>query len=329
MNFFIKKTKLILFFLAVIFANGALAQSGANSTGSFADAIDDILPAAVSISTTGEVVNGSGFIISSDGYIVTNNHVVENSGDITVTLNDGTKYKPKIIGVDQNSDIAVLKINANKNLVAVKFGDSAKMRIGDWMIVIGNPYGLGLSASAGILSALNRGINNGQSNDYFQTDAAINKGSSGGPVFNVKGELIGISTALFSPSGGSVGISFIYPSSLALPIITQIKDQGKVTHGWIGISIQELSDEMASALKIQKSKGAFVTDVTKDGPAEKAGIKPSDIIVKFGEQEIADIKTLPQLVSQTAINKNVAVTVLRRGKIRVMNVKVLRNPSDL
>jgi len=326
MIFLIKKTKLSLFFLLFLVISKV---SSAQNMNGFADIIDDILPAAVSISTSGEVANGSGFIVSNDGYIVTNNHVIENSGEISITLHDGTKYKPKIIGVDQNSDIAVLKINTNKNLTTVKFGDSAKMRIGDLMIVIGNPYGLGLSASTGILSALNRGINNGQSNDYFQTDAAINKGSSGGPVFNTKGELIGISTALFSPSGGSVGISFVYPSSLALPIIAQIKDQGRVTHAWIGISIQELSDEMSAALRIQKSKGAFVTDVTKEGPAEKAGIKPADIIVKFGDQEIMDIKTLPQLVSQTAINKNIAVTVLRRGKIRIMNVKVLRNPSDM
>ncbi len=299
-----------------------------NQNDGFADIVEDLLPATVNITTSGAIANGSGFIFSNDGYIVTNNHVIENSGDITVTLWDGSKFKPKIIGIDKKSDIAVLKINAPRLLSFVKFGDSSKTRIGDWVIIVGNPYGFGGSVSVGILSARDRSINNGQGNDFLQTDAAINKGSSGGPLFNSKGELIGISTALFSPSGGSVGISFAYPSSLAWPIIKQLKEQGEVSRGWIGVSVQNLSDEMASSLAIAKTKGAFVTDIVKDGPADRAGIIASDILVKFDDREIIDMKTLPQIVSQTPINKTVSITLLRRGKPKVVSLKIIKAPSD-
>lgn len=329
MRNFIKILFLFLIFGSqTVFAKAPIETSRSIANNGFADIIQNLLPATVSITTSGEISNGSGFIITTDGYIVTNNHVIENSGEITVMTDDGTKYKPKIVGVDQKSDIAVLKIIPNKILTPVKFGDSNKVRVGDWIIIVGNPYGFGGSVSVGILSAKDRSINNGQGSDFFQTDAAINKGSSGGPVFDAKGELIAISTALFSPSGGSVGISFAYPSSLALPIIKQLKEQGEVTRGWIGVSVQNISEEMAASLGIPKSRGAFITDVSKDGPAEKAGIIPSDIIIKFGDQEVVDMKTLPVIVSQMPINKNIPVTVLRRGKVRVLNVKVARSPDD-
>lgn len=323
----------ILFLFLIFAAQNALAKSSyeiaqAPGNNGFSDVVENLLPATVSITTSGEISNGSGFIISSDGYVVTNNHVIENSGEITIETNDGLKYKPKIVGVDKKSDIAVLKINPNKNLTAVKFGDSNKVRVGDWIIIVGNPYGFAGSVSVGILSAKDRSINNGQGNDFLQTDAAINKGSSGGPVFNTKGELIAISTALFSPSGGSVGISFAYPSNLAWPVIKQLRDQGEVTRGWIGVSVQNISEEMAVSLGIPKSRGAFITDVSKDGPAEKAGLIASDIIVKFADQDVYDMKALPMIVSQLPINKSVPVTILRRGKARIFSVKVARAPED-
>jgi len=295
----------------------------------FADIVENLLPTAVNISTTQEFSNnGTGFIISAEGHIATNNHVIEDANDITITLSDGTKYKAKVIGADKKSDLAVIKINAGKSLPFAKFGDSSKARIGDWIIIIGNPYGLGGSVSVGIVSARGRSINGEQDSDFIQTDAAINKGNSGGPMFNIKGEVIGISTALFSPSGGNVGIGFASPASVVAPIIKQLKEQGEVVRGWIGISIQDISDEMAETLAIPKSKGALVTDVTPEGPSDKAGIIASDVIVKIGNQEIIEMKTLPQIISQIQIGKSVGVTILRGGKAKVLSVKIAKMPKN-
>lgn len=265
---------------------------------------------------------GSGFVISKDGLIVTNNHVVDDSDEITVSLNDGAKYKAKLIGVDKKTDLAVIKINPEKELKYVKFGDSTKSRIGDWLIVVGNPYGLGGSVSVGIVSARSRDINNGQSDDFIQTDAAINKGNSGGPLFNMKGEVIGVSTAIFSPSGGNVGIGFATPSSTAQQVVKQLTEQGEVTRGWLGVSVQDITAEIAESMKMDKVKGAFVNEITKDGPADKAGILPTDIITKFDDQEITEMKLLPKTVAKTAVGKTVNVTLLRRGKVKVLKVKV-------
>ena len=299
-----------------------------NSNG-FADIVDDLLPTAVNISTTQEFGNnGTGFIISSDGHIATNNHVIEDATEINVTLSDGSKYKAKVVGADKKSDLAVIKINTGKNLAFAKFGDSNKARIGDWIIIIGNPYGLGGSVSVGIVSARGRSINGETDHDFIQTDAAINKGNSGGPMFNIKGEVIGISTALFSPSGGNVGIGFASPSSVAAPIIKQLKEQGEIVRGWIGISIQDISDEMAQTLAIPKSKGALVTDVTPEGPADKAGIVASDVIIKIGTQEIVEMKTLPQIISQMPLGKSVPITILRNGKAKILSVKVAKMPKS-
>jgi len=297
-------------------------------TNGFADIVEGLLPTAVNISTTQEFGNnGTGFIISSDGHIATNNHVIEDATEINVTLSDGSKYKAKVVGADKKSDLAVIKINATKNLAFAKFGDSSKARIGDWIIIIGNPYGLGGSVSVGIVSARGRSINGESDHDFIQTDAAINKGNSGGPMFNIKGEVIGISTALFSPSGGNVGIGFASPSSVAAPIIKQLKEQGEIVRGWIGISIQDISDEMAETLAIRKSRGALVTDVTPEGPSDKAGIIASDVIVKIGNQEIIEMKTLPHIISQMPIGKNVSLTILRNSKAKILSVKVAKMPK--
>ncbi len=271
---------------------------------------------------------GSGFIISRDGFVVTNSHVIEESSEIIVSLNDGEKYKAKIIGIDKKTDLALLKINVNKELKFVKFGDSTKARIGDWLIVVGNPYDLGGSVSVGIISARARDINNGQSDEFIQTDAAINQGNSGGPMFNSKGEVIGISTIIFSPSGGSVGIGFGIPSTSAIQIIKQLKEQGEVTRGWIGVAVQEVSEEMAESIKMDKAKGAFVVDLTKDGPAEKAGILPTDIILKIDDQEITEMKILPKTVAKYPINKIAKITVLRRDKIKTFNVKIAKMKDE-
>lgn len=271
---------------------------------------------------------GSGFIISKDGYIVTNSHVIEDADEITINLSDGGKYKAKIVGTDKRTDLALLKINAPRELPFVKFGDSDKARIGDWVIIIGNPYGLGGSVSIGIVSARSRDINNGQSDDFIQTDAAINKGNSGGPMFNLKGEVIGISTAIFSPSGGNIGIGFARPSATSSQVIKQLRDQGEVTRGWLGISIQDVTDEIAESMKMDRPRGAFVNEVVKDGPADKAGIVPTDIIIKFDDQEIGEMKTLPKVVSQYPIGKSVKVTVLRRDRIKTFTVKIAKMKEE-
>ncbi len=266
---------------------------------------------------------GSGFLVSKDGFIITNLHVIEGASEITVSLNDGSKYKAKIVGADKKTDLALLKITTNKELRFVKFGDSDKIRIGDWIIIIGNPYGLGGSVSVGIVSARSRDINNGQSDDFIQTDAAINKGNSGGPMFNLKGEVIGISSAIFSPAGGgNIGIGFARPSSVAVQVTKQLKEQGEVTRGWLGVSVQDMTAEIAESMKIDKTKGAFVTEVMKDGPADKAGVVPTDVIIKFDDYDITEMKILPKTVSKYPVGKAAKITILRNGKAKVLNVTV-------
>ncbi len=271
---------------------------------------------------------GSGFVISADGFVVTNSHVVEDADEITVSLNDGAKFKAKMIGIDKKTDLALLKIEANRELKFAKFGDSNKARIGDWIIVIGNPYGLGGSVSVGIVSARSRDINNGQSDEFIQTDAAINKGNSGGPMFNSRGEVIAISTAIFSPSGGSVGIGFGTPSATAMQVVEQLKDKGEVVRGWLGVSVQDVTEDIAESMKMEKPKGAFVIEVSKDSPAEKAGILPTDIITKFNDNEIADMKALPKFVAKYPIGQSAEITVLRQGKVKIFKVKILKVKDD-
>ncbi len=265
---------------------------------------------------------GSGFLISKDGLIVTNHHVIDDANDITVSLHDGVKYKAKVIGIDKKTDIALLKINPNKELKFATFGDSQESRIGEWVIVIGNPYGLGGSVSLGIVSARGRDINNGQNDEFIQTDAAINKGNSGGPMFNTRGEVIGISTAIFSPSGGSVGIGFATPSNTAMQVVKQLREQGEVTRGWIGVSVQDISDEIADSMKLESNKGAFVVEVIKDGPADRAGLLPTDIILKFEDQEIEDMKFLPKAVAKFGVGKIAKLQIWRQGKIKNLKVTI-------
>ena len=265
---------------------------------------------------------GSGFLISQDGLIVTNNHVIEKVSKITVSTNDGQKYQANIIGVDQKTDLALLKINSNKKFNFAKFGDSNKSRIGDWVIVIGNPYGLGSSVSVGIVSARSRNLENIENDELIQTDAAINKGNSGGPMFNVHGEVIGISSAIFSPSGVSVGIGFATPSKKAQKIINELRKNGEVTRGWIGISIQEVTSDIAEIMKIEKLEGAFINEVIDNSPADKAGLLPSDIIVKFNQQQIKQMNDLPKAVSNYKAGEIALITVTRNGQAKTLRIKV-------
>lgn len=265
---------------------------------------------------------GSGFVISEDGYIITNNHVVDGSDSIDIKFNDGTVSRAKIIGIDKKSDIALLKVNTEKKLPFVTFGDSDSIEVGDWVIAIGNPFGLGGTVTAGIISALGRNISDGSNTNFFQTDAAINRGNSGGPMFNTKGDLIGINTAIFSNSGGNIGIGFAIPSKTALPIINQLKETGSVVRGWLGVNIQFVTPAMAEALGLDNANGAYVVGVAEDSPAEKAGIKIDDLIIEFDGHTINDMYLLPRIVSNTKINKKVSIVVLRKTNKKFVRKKL-------
>lgn len=263
---------------------------------------------------------GSGFIIDPKGYIVTNNHVIEGATEIQVILSDKTTLAAKVVGKDTKTDLALLKVETDKTLPSVTFGDSDKARVGDWVIAIGNPFGLGGTVTAGIISARARNINAGPFDDFIQTDASINRGNSGGPLFNLLGEVVGINTAIFSPSGGSVGIGFAVPANLAKPVIDQLKEHGRTFRGWLGVKIQTVTDEIAESLNMKKAKGALVADVTADGPAAKAGLKTGDVILTFDGKTVEEMRYLPRMVAETAIGKAVKITFLRDGKERSSSV---------
>ena len=265
---------------------------------------------------------GSGFIIDPAGYIVTNNHVIADAEEITVSLEDNTQYKAKLIGKDAKTDLAVLKIDAGKKLPYAKFGDSDVSRVGDWVVAIGNPYGLGGTVTAGIISARARDINAGPFDDFLQTDAAINRGNSGGPMFNMQGDVIGINTAIYSPTGGSVGIGFAVPAALAEPIIAQLREGKKIDRGWLGVKIQMVSPEIAESLGMKESKGALVVGVTKGSPAEKAKILSGDVILRFNGKEIDTMRKLPRVVAETHIGTEAEMEVMRNGSIKKLNVTV-------
>jgi serine protease Do len=267
---------------------------------------------------------GSGFVIDPEGIVVTNNHVIADADEVFANFNDGTKLKAEIIGRDTKTDIAVLRIKPEKPLVAVSFGDSDRIRVGDWVMAIGNPFGLGGSLSVGVVSARNRDINSGPYDNFIQTDAAINRGNSGGPLFNMQGEVVGVNTAIISPTGGSIGIGFSIPAKTALAVIGQLREFGETRRGWIGVRIQQIDDQIAETLGIGKARGALIAGVNDGGPAEKAGMKSGDVIVKFDGQEIREMRDLPRAVAATAVNKAVDVVVLRDGKEQTLRITLGR-----
>ncbi|MEC7361111.1 MAG: DegQ family serine endoprotease [Pseudomonadota bacterium] len=325
-----------------------LEAGAADRPESFADQVERLSPAVVNISTT-TIVNGgpnmdmpqvppgspfedffknfgdndrkrrasslgSGFIIDDAGIVVTNFHVIENAEEITVTLSDETVFSAEVLGQDQKTDIAVLKIDpGDTELTAVPFGDSDSLRVGDWVLAIGNPFGLGGTVTAGIVSARGRDIGNGPYDDFIQTDASINRGNSGGPLFNVEGEVIGINTAIFSQTGGSVGIGFAISSNLAKRVTTQLAEYGTTRRGWLGVFIQEVTPDIAESLGLDEATGALVSTVNESSPAQAAGLEPGDVIISFDGKAIEKMRDLPRIVAETEIGATVAVELIRNG----------------
>src|SRR5262245_26719792 len=267
---------------------------------------------------------GSGFIVDAQGIVVTNNSVVADAGEITVILNGGSTIKAELIGTDKKLDLALLKINTDRKLKAVKFGDSDKLRSGDWVVAIGSPFGLGGSVTAGIISAQHREINSGPYDNFLQTDAALNPGNAGGPLFNLEGEVVGIITAITSPSGGSVGVGFAVPSNTALATIDQLKQFGATRRGWLGVRMQDVSNEVAESLGMKPARGALVVGVDEKGPAKSAGIEAGDVIVKFDGKEIKQMRDLPPAVAETPAGKEVIVLIIRKGKEETRTVTIGR-----
>ncbi|MBM3490140.1 MAG: DegQ family serine endoprotease [Alphaproteobacteria bacterium] len=266
---------------------------------------------------------GSGFIVDGKGgLVVTNNHVISEADEITVTTQDGQKFEAKLAGRDAKTDLALLRIKVDKELPAVKFGSSDGLRVGDWVLAIGNPFGLGGTVTAGIVSARGRDINSGPYDDFIQTDAAINRGNSGGPLFNMAGEVIGVNTAIYSPTGSSVGIGFAIPSSIAKSVVEQLNAFGRTKRGWLGVRIQTVTDEIAEGLSLQPARGALVAGISEKGPAEVAGLEQGDVILRFDGKEVGEMRALPRAVAETPIGKTVEVEVWRKGKLLKKQVKV-------
>ncbi|MBI4182861.1 MAG: DegQ family serine endoprotease [Proteobacteria bacterium] len=347
-----------LLFLAAAAAQPALARTPPEG---FADIVEKLLPAVVNISTT-QVVSaqkgpeipsfppgspfeeffkdffernqpqerrqrratslGSGFVIDPSGLVVTNNHVIDEADEIEVIFHDNSKRKAKLLGRDAKTDLALLKVEADKPLAFVQFGDSDKARVGDWIVAIGNPFGLGGTVTAGIISARARDIRVGPYDDFLQTDASINRGNSGGPMFNLGGEVIGINTAIFSPSGGSIGIGFAVPANLAKPVIEQLRSFGRTRRGWLGVRIQAVTEEIAESVGLGKPRGALIASTSEGGPAEAAKIQAGDVILKFNGKDIDDTRTLVRVVADTDVGRVVDVVVWRNGKEIALKVKV-------
>jgi serine protease Do len=267
---------------------------------------------------------GSGFIIDPTGYIVTNNHVIADADEITVVLHDDTNLKAELVGRDTKTDIALLKVNTDKPLPAAVWGDSDAARVGDWVLAIGNPFGLGGSVTAGILSARQRDISSGPYDDFLQTDASINRGNSGGPMFNMDGQVIGINTAIFSPSGGSIGIGFAIPSALAKSVVAELKGETDhlVHRGWLGVRIQAVTDEIAESLGLDKARGALIASVAENGPAQAAGIQAGDVVIGFAGKPVGDMRRLPRLVAETPVDQTVPVTIWRKHEETTVEVKI-------
>ncbi len=266
---------------------------------------------------------GSGFVIDPKGLIVTNYHVIKDADEISVKFSDGTKLKVvKVLGRDQKSDLALLQVEPLEPLTAVKFGNSVKMRIGDWVMAIGNPFGLGGSLTVGVISAKKRDINAGLYDNFIQTDAAINRGNSGGPLFNMDGEVIGVNTAIISPNGGSIGIGFAIPSQTAERVVQQLEKFGEVRRGWLGVHIQSVTKEIAESLGLEKPIGALISNVAPGGPAQKGGIRAGDVVTRFNDVPVANMRQLPKIVSRTPIDEEVDVIVMRQGQEQHLKVKV-------
>ena len=271
---------------------------------------------------------GSGFIIDPSGYVVTNSHVVGDANKVEVTLQDDSKYPAKIVGRDPKTDIALLKIKADKPLPYVTFGDSSTAQVGDWVMAVGNPFGLGGTVTTGIISARGRDIHSGPFDDFLQIDAPINRGNSGGPTFNLDGQVIGINTAIYSPNGGSVGIGFAVPSKLAKTVVTQLEEHGKVSRGWLGVQIQEVTPAIAASLGLQGEHGALVAVVTPDSPGAKAGLKQGDVILTFNSNEVSHLRDLPRLVAETAPDTGAKMKVWRNGQTEELKTTLGELPNN-
>ena len=352
----IKMKKIQILFVAFLVVNFSFFANAKNTPESFADLAEKLMPSVVNISTTQTIVTninpfpfefppgspfedmfkefstpqkrkasalGSGFIIDAKGIVVTNNHVIQDAEDIVVTVNGEKEYEAKIIGQDPLSDLAVLEIQSKDKFVPVKFGDSDKARIGDWVLAIGNPYGFGGTVTAGIISARNRSIGLSRYEDYIQTDASINQGNSGGPLFDMNGDVIGINTAILGRSG-SIGIGFSIPSNSAKKVINQLIEFGETKRGWLGVRIQNVTKEIADVEKLDKPRGALVASVAENSPSDKAGIKAGDIILEFNGILIKEMKELPRIVAQTEVGKTVEVKVWRNEKELTKKIKLGR-----
>ena len=266
---------------------------------------------------------GSGFIVD-EGIVVTNNHVIADADEINIIMNDGTKIKAELVGVDKKTDIAVLKFKPVKPVNAVKFGDSDKLRLGEWVIAIGNPFSLGGSVTAGIVSARNRDISQGPYDSYIQTDASINRGNSGGPLFNLEGEVVGVNTLIISPTGGSIGLGFAVPSKTVARVVDQLRQFGELRRGWLGVRIQQVTEEIADSLNVKPARGALVAGIDDKGPAKPAGIEPGDVVVKFDGKDVKDPKDLSRAVADTAVGKEVDVVIIRKGNEETRKVTLGR-----
>ncbi len=272
---------------------------------------------------------GSGFIVDSSGIVVTNNHVIDNGTEVTVTLQDNTTLKAKVLGHDERTDLAVLKVEAGHPLPALAFGDSDVPRVGDWVLAIGNPYALGGTVTAGIISARGRDIHQGPYDDFLQTDAPINRGNSGGPLFDMDGKVIGVNTAIYSPSGGSIGLGFSIPSNMVKLVVAQLQQYGHARRGWLGVRIQQVTPDIAESLGLHGTDGVMVAGVNDGGPAALAHLHGGDVILKFNNQDVKELKTLPRIVAETAIDQTVPVDVWRDGRDQVLQVKVAEMPDDM
>ena len=353
---FLVRYALMTAFVALSVVLGSQSAASAERPDSFADLAEKLSPAVVNISTT-MVVNGnnrpqmpqfpegspfedffkefqdrgepsrraqslgSGFIIDAAGIVVTNNHVIENADEISVILANDESFQAKVIGRDAKTDIAVLQIDpGDSKLTAVSFGNSDGLRVGDWVMAIGNPFGLGGTVTAGIVSARGRDIGSGPYDDFIQTDASINRGNSGGPLFNLDGEVIGINTAIFSQTGGSVGIGFAISANLATQVVGQLQDYGRTRRGWLGVFIQEVTEDIADSLGLDSAKGALIASVTEAGPADEAGLQAGDVIIRFDGKDVVKSRDLPRIVAETPVETTVDVEVVRGGERKTLSV---------